>query len=100
MNRRQLPNFETMNVISLKACVLDRAGIPDLGDLRDTILDLDRILGSSFHLAIDQVDLERIVYYPYAAIETVDELVLIPMGRETRLGAAEDSLRDLRNAFE
>lgn len=55
--------------------------------------------GVSFHIAYDLADPERPAFYPFAAVELVDELLLIPLERETRGADAEDSIALLRHAF-
>ena len=88
-----------MTTVALRSCVLDRAGVPDLADLRDVDVDLAQVAGVSFHIAYDLADPERPAFYPFAAGELVDELLLIPLERETRGADAEASIALLRHAF-
>lgn len=88
-----------MTTVVLRSCVLDRAGIPDLADLRDVDVDLAQVAGVSFHIAYVLADPQRPAFYPFAAVELVDELLLIPLERETRADDADDSIALLRRAF-
>ncbi len=88
-----------MTTVALRSCVLDRGGIPDLADLRQVDVDLAKVVGVSFHIAYDLADPERPGFYPFAAVELVNELLLIPLDRETRIAAAEDAVALLRDAL-
>ncbi|MGE3449607.1 MAG: hypothetical protein AB7H92_18725 [Microbacteriaceae bacterium] len=88
-----------MTTTTLQRCALDRAGIPDLSDLEPIDIDPDKIVGVSFHLAVDEADPERTAYYPFAAVDLWEELAFIPLPRETDPAAAAASIELLRAAF-
>lgn len=84
---------------TLLSCAVDRAGIPDLSDLEPFDLDLEAIVGVSFHVAIDEADPERPAYYPFAAVDLWDEFRFVPLPREVDAASAAEAIALLRAAF-
>ena len=80
----------------LRTCALDRAGIPDLSDLKWIHLDAKSILAMSIHVVYDCWQ-DPALAYPFAVIETREALHYCPLEPETddaRLAVSLTTLRE------
>jgi len=84
--------------ILLQTCTLDRAGIPDLGDLQWIQLEARSIIATSIHVAFDCWQ-DPPLAYPFAAIETHDAVLYCPLEPETDSASLAISLTILREGF-
>jgi len=85
---------------TVRTCVLDLAGIPDLSDLTDQVIELAHIEALTPIIAIDDVNPMSLAYYPYAQVTLRNgRRLIIPLDRETRLAAAEHSIAVLRSGL-
>jgi hypothetical protein len=83
--------------MTVRICVLDHLGVPDLSDLTDEIIDLAQIDALTEVIAIDDVDPQHVAYYPYATLSMRDgRQLVVPLDRETRYPAAQHSIEILR----
>jgi hypothetical protein len=83
--------------VTVRICVLDDLGVPDMSDLTDEIIDLAYIDALTEVIAIDDVDPQHVAYYPYATLIMRDgRQLVVPLDRETRYPAAQHSIQVLR----
>jgi len=84
---------------TLLSCALDRAGIPDHSDLIALVVDVERIVGVSYHVTSSPAASGELDHYPFAALEIEGRLHAIPLERTSSAAAAAASLELLRAAF-
>ncbi len=90
-----------MAELELRTCRLDRAGIPDLSDLIDIVIDDASIVRAHVEIITDDADPEQPCHYPLATLELArhPEPVHVPLEATTRLEEAEHSAQLLRRVF-
>lgn len=90
-----------MAELELRTCRLDAAGIPDLSDLIDIVIDDRHILSARVRVITNDTDPEQVWHYPLATLELAHhpEPVHVPLEATTRLEEAEHAAQLLRRAF-
>ncbi len=90
-----------MAELELRTCRLDRAGIPDLSDLIDIVIDDASIVGAHVEIITNDADPEQPWHYPVATLKLAryPDPVHVPFEASTRLEEAEHSAQLLRRVF-
>lgn len=90
-----------MAELELRTCRLDRAGIPDLSDLIDIVIDDASIVHARIEIITNDADPKQRWHYPLATLELArhPEPVHVPLEATTRLEEAQQSAQLLRRMF-